>query len=123
MPESVLPLLLNRVLGLTGGAASDVSIMLQSADWDIIAMLDSLSSRPFKTEGSMDWVIKPVLPFTRSSPYRVGGSSILYVAGAGLFTVLLVVGLDFALLPRLPRRAEAAECLLTEAGVLTGVLC
>ena len=76
IPESVLPLLLKRDLGLAGGAAS--SSMVQSADWDIMAaMLASLSRRPLSTEGSMDWVIRSVLPLTRSSPYRVGGSSIL----------------------------------------------
>ena len=93
--------------------------MLQSADWDIRARLLSLSSRPVKTVGSMDWVIRSVLPLTRSSPYRVGGSSILYLAGAGIRPAdLRGVGLDLALLARL-----AEECRLTEAGVLTGVLC
>ena len=41
--------------------------MLQSADWDIRARLLSLSSRPVKTVGSMDWVIRSVLPLTRST--------------------------------------------------------
>ena len=45
------------------------------------------------------------------------------MAGAGIFPILLGVGLDLALVPLLPRPAEAEECLRTEAGVLTGVLC
>ena len=60
-----------------------------------------------------------MLPLTRSSPYRVGGSSILYLAGAGIRPAdLRGVGLDLGLVARL-----AEECRLTEAGVLTGVLC
>ena len=61
--------------------------MEQSADCDMSdteELRDSvsrssvmLSSLVVSTLGSMDWVISSVFPFTRSSPYSVGGSSIL----------------------------------------------
>ena len=59
-----------------------------------------------------------MFPFTRSSPYRVGGSSILYWAG-GIAAVFLGVGLLRDLDIRDPR---PVEFLLTKPGVLTGVV-
>ena len=93
MPLSVLPLSLNNVLGLAGDwwLADQVSlltlIMPGSTDCDIISTQDTdmqssvpaspppLSSLVLSTAGSRDWLI--MFPLTRSSPYNVGGSSIL----------------------------------------------
>jgi len=86
---------------------------IASSDWP------PLSSLVTRTEGSMDCVIKSVLPLTRSSvPYKVGGSSILYRAG-GTTAIFFGVGLDLDLDTLDPR---PVECLRVRPGVLTGVV-
>ena len=85
---------------------------------DIASSDCPLSSLAARTDGSMDCVMRSVFPFTRSSPYRVGGSSILYCAG-GITAVFFGVGLLLDLDSLDPR---PFEFLLTKPGVFTGVV-